>query len=58
MSLTPEQRKAYRLADKERGKKHRNVTLTAEEYNFFPEKLRSWRKIQPVPQECCPSPDG
>ena len=35
MSLTPEQRKAYRLADQERGKKRVNVTLTAEEYSLL-----------------------
>lgn len=34
MPLTPEQKRAYRQADKERGKKRVSVTLTAEEYRF------------------------
>lgn len=35
MPLTPEQRRAYRQADKEQGKKRVSVTLTAEEYAFL-----------------------
>ena len=48
MSLTPEQRKAYRLADKERGKHRITLTLTAEEYQFVSKKAQeSGDKINP-----------
>lgn len=35
MPLTPEQKRAYRQADKARGKKRITVTLTAEEYRLL-----------------------
>jgi hypothetical protein len=35
MPITPEQKRAYRQADKEQGKKRVSVTLTAEEYAFL-----------------------
>lgn len=38
MPLTPEQKRAYRQADKERGKKRITLTLTEEEYLFVERK--------------------
>ena len=40
MPLTSEQRRAYRQADKEQGKKRVSVTLTAEEYNFLKKRAQ------------------
>lgn len=53
MPVTPEQKRAYRLADKERGKKRITLTLTEEEYEFVEKRAQfAKEKITPYFKNC------